>query len=109
MAAAHSYSSWESMCKHRPTQRISLYIFNLKTQSIVALRCSDHVYFIHSIKPCNGPVKKLIKACSLKKTKQLDKAETFLITAQAKDRNSRSGIEIANYGPFFSSTSVGIY
>lgn len=46
----------------------------------------------------NRPGKKFIKACSLKKTKQLDKAKTFLITAQAKNCNSRSGIKITNDG-----------
>ena len=53
----------------------------------------------------NRPGKKLIKACSLKKAKQLHKAKTFLITAQAKDHNSRSGIKIANDGPFASAAT----
>ena len=41
---------------------------------------------------------KLIEAYSLKKTKQLDKAKTFLITARAKGCNCRSGIKIGNDG-----------
>lgn len=54
------------------------------------------------------PGKKLIKACSLKKVKQLDKAKPFLITAQAKHRNSRSGIKIANDGPLLQQ-QLGVY